>query len=220
MCDVDSRLFSMRRSKANFFRVMSTLSGLVALFKWFSEICMWKNPIMTVLVHVLFFMLVRFPQLIFPTIFIYLFLTGLWNFRFRPLYPPHISTGLSYAELVHPDELDEEFDTFPTTRPSDIVRMRYDRLRSVAGRIQTVVGDVAVYGERIQALLSWRDSLATALFVTFCFVAALVFYFTPIHVVAALAWLLIMMPPRFRRSWPSGPINFFRRLPAKADSLL
>ncbi|BBH01283.1 C2 calcium/lipid-binding plant phosphoribosyltransferase family protein [Prunus dulcis] len=220
MCDIDVHMFSLRRSKANFFRVMSTLSGLFALFKWFSEICMWKNPIMTVLVHVLFFMLVRFPQLIFPTIFIYLFLTGLWNFRFRPLYPPHISTGLSYAELAHPDELDEEFDSFPTTRRPDIVRMRYDRLRSVAGRIQTLAGDVAVYGERIQALLSWRDSLATALFVTFCFVAALVFYFTPIHVVVALAWLLIMMPPRFRRSWPSGPINFFRRLPAKADILL
>ncbi|XP_021819617.1 FT-interacting protein 1-like isoform X1 [Prunus avium] len=220
MCDVNSQLFSVRRSKANFFRVMSTLSGLFALFKWFSEICMWKNPIMTVLVHVLFFMLVRFPQLIFPTFFIYLFLTGLWNFRFRPLYPPHISTGLSHAELVHPDELDEEFDPFPTNWAPDIVTMRYDRLRTFAGRIQTVAGDVAVYGERIQALLSWRDSLATALFVTFCFVAAFVFYFTPIHVVAALAWLLIMMPPRFRRSWPSGPINFFRRLPARGDSLL
>ncbi|KAI4365451.1 hypothetical protein MLD38_021436 [Melastoma candidum] len=39
----------------------------------------------------------------------------------------------------HPDELDEEFDTFPTSRPSDVVRMRYDRLRSIAGRIQTVL---------------------------------------------------------------------------------
>ncbi|KAL5080781.1 hypothetical protein RYX36_009202, partial [Vicia faba] len=46
-------------------------------------------------------------------------------------------------DSAHPDELDEKFDTFPTTRPSDIVRMRYDRLRSIAGRIQTVVGDLA-----------------------------------------------------------------------------
>ncbi|KAJ0110312.1 hypothetical protein Patl1_01382 [Pistacia atlantica] len=28
--------------------------------------------------------------------------------------------------------------------------MRYDRLRSVAGRIQTVVGDMATQGERFQ----------------------------------------------------------------------
>ncbi|MCI88345.1 multiple C2 and transmembrane domain-containing protein 1, partial [Trifolium medium] len=39
--------------------------------------------------------------------------------------------------------MDEEFDTFPTSKNPDLVRMRYDRLRSVAGRIQTVVGDLA-----------------------------------------------------------------------------
>ncbi|KAM2467049.1 hypothetical protein PS1_008896 [Malus domestica] len=34
---------------------------------------------------------------------------------------------------------------------------RYDRLRSIAGRFQTVVGDLATRGERLQSLLSWRD---------------------------------------------------------------
>uniref|UniRef100_A0A0E0DKD9 Glutathione peroxidase n=1 Tax=Oryza meridionalis TaxID=40149 RepID=A0A0E0DKD9_9ORYZ len=138
MSDVDSHLWSMRRSKANFFRLMSVFSGLFAVSKWFNGVCSWRNPITTVLVHILFIMLVCFPELILPTVFLYMFLIGVWNYRYRPRYPPHMNTKISHAEAVHPDELDEEFDTFPTSRSPDVIRMRYDRLRSVAGRIQTV----------------------------------------------------------------------------------
>lgn len=220
MSDVDSHLWSMRRSKANFFRLMSVFSGLFAVGKWFGDVCMWKNPITTVLVHILFLMLVCFPELIMPTVFLYMFLIGIWNYRYRPRYPPHMNTKISQADAVHPDELDEEFDTFPTSRSPELVRMRYDRLRSVAGRIQTVVGDVATQGERIQALLSWRDPRATAMFVTFCLISALVMYVTPFQVVAALAGFYIIRHPRFRHRLPSVPVNFFRRLPARTDSML
>ncbi|KAI4372238.1 hypothetical protein MLD38_010492 [Melastoma candidum] len=220
MSDADSHLWSMRKSKANFFRLMTVFSGLFAVGKWFGDICMWRNPITTVLVHILFSMLVCFPELILPTMFLYMFLIGVWNFRYRPRYPPHMNTKISQADAVHPDELDEEFDTFPTTKGADLVRIRYDRLRSVAGRIQTVVGDVATQGERIQALLSWRDPRATAIFVIFCLVAALVLYITPFQIIAALAGFYVMRHPRFRHRLPSVPINFFRRLPARTDSML
>ena len=131
-----------------------------------------------------------------------------------------MNTRISYADAVHPDELDEEFDTFPTTRSSDIVRMRYDRLRSVAGRIQTVVGDVATQGERLQALLNWRDPRATTLYITFCLVASIVLYVTPFQVLVLLGGVYLMRHPRFRGKMPSAPVNFFRRLPARTDSML
>ncbi|XXG85201.1 hypothetical protein AAC387_Pa11g0327 [Persea americana] len=220
MSDVDSHLWSMRRSKANFFRLMSVFSGLFAVGKWFGDVCTWKNPVTTALVHVLFVMLVCFPELILPTVFLYMFLIGVWNYRYRPRYPPHMNTKISYAEAVHPDELDEEFDTFPSTKSPELVRMRYDRLRSVAGRIQTVVGDVATQGERAQALLSWRDPRATAIFVIFCLVSALVLYVTPFQAIAVVIGFYMMRHPRFRQRLPSVPINFFRRLPARTDSML
>ncbi|KAG6632534.1 hypothetical protein CIPAW_13G165400 [Carya illinoinensis] len=173
MLDVDSHMWSMRRSKANFFRIMGVLSGLIAVGKWR-----------------------------------------------RPQHPPHMDTRLSHADAVHPDELDEEFDTFPTSRSSDIVRMRYDRLRSIGGRVQTVVGDLATQGERFQSLLSWRDPRATTLFVTFCLIAAIVLYVTPFQVVALLTGIYVLRHPRFRTKLPSVPLNFFRRLPARSDSML
>ncbi|KAB1224791.1 Multiple C2 and transmembrane domain-containing protein 2 [Morella rubra] len=220
MLDVDSHVWSMRRSKANFFRVISLLSGMFSASRWFADVCNWKNPITSVLVHILFLILIWYPELILPTLFLYMFLIGLWNYRFRPRHPPHMDTKLSWAETVNPDELDEEFDTFPTSRPHDIVRMRYDRLRSVAGRIQTVVGDIATQGERLQALLSWRDTRATSLFILFCLCAAVVLYVTPFRVVALLAGLYYLRHPRFRSKLPSVPSNFFKRLPARTDSLL
>ncbi|PSS21142.1 FT-interacting protein [Actinidia chinensis var. chinensis] len=148
MLDVDSHMWSMRRSKANFFRIMSPFSGIISMSTWLGE-------------------------LILPTIFLYTFLIGIWNFRFRPRHPPHMDTKLSWAEVVNPDELDEEFDTFPTSKQQDVVRMRYDRIRSVAGRFQTVVGDMATRGERFQALLSWRDPRASNLFIVFCLCTAI-----------------------------------------------
>ncbi|MBA0575636.1 hypothetical protein Golob_027742, partial [Gossypium lobatum] len=220
MSDANAHLWSMRRSKANFLRLTSVFSGLFSAGKWFGEVCMWKNPITTVLVHILFAMLVCFPELILPTVFLYMFLIGVWNYRYRPRYPPHMNTSLSCADAVSPDELDEEFESFPASKSSDIVRMRYDRLRSVAGRIQTVVGDIATQGERLQALLSWRDPRATTIFVLLCLVAAIVLYVTPFQMIALLAGFYVMRHPRFRHKTPSAPINFFRRLPARTDSML
>ncbi|KAF9597863.1 hypothetical protein IFM89_021948 [Coptis chinensis] len=220
MLDVDSHMWSMRRSKANFFRIMSLLSGMITASKWFDDVCQWKNPITSVLVHVLFLILICYPELILPTLFLYMFLIGIWNYRARPRHPPHMDIRLSWAEAVHPDELDEEFDSFPTSKGHDIVRMRYDRLRSVAGRIQTVVGDIATQGERIQSLLSWRDPRATSLFIVFCLCAAVVLYVTPFKMLAFIAGLYMLRHPRFRSKMPSVPSNFFKRLPARTDSMI
>ncbi|KNA03956.1 hypothetical protein SOVF_204220 [Spinacia oleracea] len=220
MCDVDAHFWSMRRSKANFYRIISLLQGLIAIGKWFTDVCAWKNPVTTVLVHLLYVMLVCFPELILPTVFLYMFLIGLWNYRYRPRNPPHMDTRISYADTTIPDELDEEFDTFPTSRGSEVVRRRYDRLRSIGAKVQTVLGDFAAQGERAQALLSWRDPRASAIFLTFCLMAAIVLYATPFNVMALLGGFYTMRHPRFRSKYPATPMNFFRRLPAKTDCLL
>ncbi|OVA06408.1 C2 calcium-dependent membrane targeting [Macleaya cordata] len=220
MLDNDSHIWSMRRSKANFFRLVSVLSGVIAMGRSVELIRSWQKPVYSVLFLLLFLLLVWYPELILPFILLYLSFLGLWRYRGRPRHPVHMDIRLSHAEILYPDELDEEFDTFPTTQSAEMVRMRYDRLRSVAGRIQTVVGDLATQGERLQALLSWRDPRATFLFVLLCLVAAVGFYAVPCRVVVALWGLYEFRPPKFRSKLPSPALSFFRRLPTKADSLL
>ncbi|XP_008796405.2 FT-interacting protein 3 [Phoenix dactylifera] len=220
MLDHGSHLWSMRRSKANFFRLVSVLSGPIAIGRWVDTVRSWHRPVQSFLVVALYVVFALFPELILPTACFTMAGVGLLRYRRRPRHPPHMDTRLSHADAVFGDELDEEFDTFPTSRSGEIVRMRYDRLRSVAGRVQTVVGDMASQGERVQALLSWRDPRATFLFMLFCLMAAAVFFFVPFRALMAAWGVYALRPPRFRNRLPSPAMSFFRRLPSKADSLL
>ncbi|KAK7345821.1 hypothetical protein VNO77_16433 [Canavalia gladiata] len=216
----DLHKWSMRRSKATFFRILSNLSGLTAVLKLLDGICNWKNRVTSVLFLIIYLTLVMLPAFIIPAILLYMAFVACWNYRFRPRHPPHMDARLSHAENVAADELDEEFDTFPSTASDDIVKMRYDRLRSLAGRVQAVAGDVATQGERILVLLTWRDPRATFLFMMFCLVAAVVFYVLPFRVVMTLFGLYLLKPPRFRSKLPSYAVRFFKRLPSKADNIL
>ncbi|KAI8527100.1 hypothetical protein RHMOL_Rhmol12G0049700 [Rhododendron molle] len=135
MLDAGSHMWNMRRSKANFFRILSGLSVLFAVGRWFDQICSWKEPITTVLIHVLFLIVVLYPKLILPTIFLYLFLIGVWNYRWRPRHPPHMDIRLSGAGRDPRDEPEEEFYRFVTTCLNDTGQPWYDRLRSIAEKI-------------------------------------------------------------------------------------
>ncbi|XBI85284.1 hypothetical protein VPH35_093445 [Triticum aestivum] len=222
MLDVDSQMFSLRRSQCYFQRIASLYSGAIAVAKWFDDICEWKNPLSTILVHVLFLYLVCYPQLILPMAFVFMIMIGVWNYPRRPRNPPHIDTVLSYADQAQPDELEEEFDTFSTSTPDDIVKLRYDRLRSVAGRLQRELGDLAMHAERAQSLLSWRDHRVTPIFIMLSLVVAVVLYWTPFKVVVMVMGLYFLLPSRFRssRRRTSMVFNLYSRLPSKDDSML
>ncbi|KAJ6824202.1 uncharacterized protein M6B38_102700 [Iris pallida] len=218
--DTDSHVWSMRRSKANWFRVLSCLSRVAGLAKWVHGVRMWAQPATSVLVHVLLVAIVLCPHMILPTVFLYVFLILVWRYRSRPREPSGMDPRLSHVDSVGLDELDEEFDAFPSNRAQEQVRMRYDRLRVLAGRAQTLLGDVASQGERVEALLNWRDPRATGLFVVFCLLASMVFYVVPFKTLLLFSGFYYLRHPKFRDDMPSLSFNFFRRLPSFADRIL
>ncbi|TVU51107.1 hypothetical protein EJB05_02514, partial [Eragrostis curvula] len=214
-------MWSMRKTKVNFYRIMSVLSIFITFWKWFRNVCSWDNPSVSLLAHAVFLLALAFHQFILALALLYTFLSTVWNYCRRPDYPSHIDIKTSLTDTVHPDELDEEYDTFPTSRSSDLVlRMRYDRLRSIAGRIQDVMGDIASFGERITALTTWRDPTATSIFGLFTLAAAIMLYFTPWKILVAILGLYTMRHPKLRGKTPSSVGNFFWRLPQKTNSLL
>ncbi|KAF6159949.1 hypothetical protein GIB67_033033 [Kingdonia uniflora] len=220
MLDTDSHSWSMRKSKANWFRILAVLAWIIGLGRWIDDIRRWKNRVTTVLVHVLYLVLVWYPDLLVPTGFLYVFFIGVWYYRFRPKVPAGMDIRLSQADRIDPDELDEEFDTIPSSKPPDIIRMRYDRLRILAARIQTVLGDFATQGERLQALVSWRDPRATRLFIGVCLVVAIMLYVVPAKMVAVALGFYFLRHPMFREPMPPASLNFFRRLPSLSDRLI
>lgn len=220
MLDSDTHIWSIRRSKANWFRVVGCLSRVALLARWSDGIRTWAHPPTTILVHILLAAVVLCPHLILPTICMYAFLIISLRFRYRQRVTIAMDPRVSYVDAVGPDELDEEFDGFPTTRSAEHIRIRYDRLRALAGRAQTLLGDVAAQGERLEALFNWRDPRATGIFVVVCLLASLMFYVVPFKAFVLGAGLYYLRHPRFRGDMPSIPVNFFKRLPPLSDQIL
>ncbi|KAK1282758.1 hypothetical protein QJS10_CPB22g00864 [Acorus calamus] len=220
MLDADASSWSMRRAKANWFRIVGVLAWVVGLARWFDGIRRWRSPVTTVLVHALYLVLVWYPELAVPTASLYVFMMGAWYYRFRPKAPAGMDVRLSQADTADLDELDEEFDGFPSSRAPDVVRERYDRLRTLGARVQTLLGDIAAQGERAQALVSWRDPRATKIFIGACLCVAVVLYAVPAKMVAVAAGFYWLRHPMFRDPMPPAALNFFRRLPSLSDRLL
>ncbi|KAG8051500.1 hypothetical protein GUJ93_ZPchr0001g32636 [Zizania palustris] len=217
MLDVDAHTWSVRRAKANWFRIMGVLAWAVGLARWLDGVQRWRSPSTTVLVHVLYLVLVWYPELVVPTASLYVFLIGVWYYRFRPRGPAGMDARLSQADTVEPDDLEEEFDAVP---PPDVLRSRYERLRTLAGRVQRVMGDVAAQGERLQALVSWRDPRASRIFVGVCLAVAVALYAMPPKMVAVASGFYYLRHPMFRDPMPPAAVNFFRRLPSLSDRML
>ncbi|GMH23018.1 hypothetical protein Nepgr_024861 [Nepenthes gracilis] len=221
MLDADSYAFSMRKVRVNWFRIINVIARLIDVVRWIDDTRSWKKPTATVLVHALLVVLVWFPDLIVPTLAFYVFVVGVLKYRFRSRDPlPHFDPKISLAESIDREELDEEFDAVPSNRPPDVVRGRYDKLRTLGARVQTALGDLAAQGERVQSLVTWRDPRATALFVGLCLVVAVTLYLVPSKVAAMALGFYYLRHPLFRDRAPSPALNFFRRLPSQSDRIL
>jgi hypothetical protein len=101
--------------------LQAVLNGVMTITSWFTDICSWKSPVTTLLVHFLFFILVWYPELLLPTLFLYMFLIGAWNYRFRARAPPFMDAKLSQGEHIGDlDELEEEFNVVPANKAQEV----------------------------------------------------------------------------------------------------
>lgn len=211
--------YSRRRAQVACARLRDVLAPVDALGRWLQGVREWKHPPTTVLVVVVFLTLTWMPELILPTFFLYLVAVGLWNFRGRPTGPAPME---HYADGVDPGMLGEDFDAGPASgTPPDLLEWRYRRLREAATSVQVFVGGVASQGERVQALLEWRDGRASAVAVVAAAALASVTYAVPFRALVAAAGLYVTRHPRLRRTGrPSALMCFFRRLPSNAEVML
>ncbi|XP_050370719.1 FT-interacting protein 3-like [Argentina anserina] len=221
MLDANAHQWSVRRGKANYTRIVKLFDGFAAIYKWFENIRKWTNPIVTVIVHIFFLLVLFFPGVLLPTILFYFCGIGICRYRTRPRQIAYINTKLSIASNITLEDLAEEFDRFPSEQTNIIeLKMRYDKLRSLGGKIQTLLGDIANQGERVQSLVSWRDPRATCMFVIFSFVAGVIAFLVPFRVLAIVAIFYELRHPSLRIDLPSFPQNFLKRMPAKSDTMI
>ncbi|CAA3002027.1 QUIRKY [Olea europaea subsp. europaea] len=125
----------------------------------------------------------------------------------KPKIPAGMDVKISQAKAVDPDELDEEFDTMPSSRPPEIILVRYDRVRILAAQFK-------------QFYRRFCNTRATKLFVGVCFTITVVLYVVPPKMVAVALGFYFLRHPMFRDPMPPASLNFFKRLPSLSDRLL
>lgn len=130
---------------------------------------------------------------------------GVWCSPKRPRYLPHMDTKLSHVDISHLEELDEEFDTFPSSKLGETLKTRYDRLRGIEGRMMIMIGDLATRLERVNALVSWRDPRATLIFLVLCVIARCVVYVVHLRHLINLNSIYVMRHSIIRVGHPSIP---------------
>lgn len=70
-----------------------------------------------------------------------------------------------------------------------------------------MVSELATLGEKVQALVTWRDPRATIIFL-FCVVGFLVIVIVPARVTIFIWIIYYLRHPRFRSDLPSIVVNF------------
>ncbi|KAF2306911.1 hypothetical protein GH714_022482 [Hevea brasiliensis] len=220
LVDADSHAFSMRKVRANWFRIINVIAGVLDIVRWIEAMREWKNPTATILVHALLVMLVWFPDLIVPTLAFYVFVIGAWNYRLRSRDPlPHFDPKISLAESVDLEELDEEFDTLPSSRSADEVRRRYDKLRTLGIRVQKILGDFATQG-RGSGISDVEGSKGNGDIYRAVFCGGDNIILGAFKMVAMTFGFYYLRHPIFRDRMPSPALNFFRRLPSLCDRIM
>nr|XP_011462238.1 PREDICTED: multiple C2 and transmembrane domain-containing protein 1-like [Fragaria vesca subsp. vesca] len=208
--------FSTRRARANFLRCKKLQESFLVCKQQFDRLLSWSNPRHTIGFIIFLIAALCFPSLALASIFFTISGVGAWGYRKRPRQLPHIDTELSQLNSVDRDDIAEEFDGVVTEE-------RHVQLQKLLVVVQTLLGDIAATGERVQSLLSWRDKRATLLVLILSFIAGLVFYFDfldlRVFFYGPIIWMF--MRPFIRGlNLPSYFHNFIRRMPSKIDSML
>ncbi|KAJ1415543.1 Phosphoribosyltransferase C-terminal [Sesbania bispinosa] len=219
---LDSReiMWSRRRGRADFERITILVSGLVATYTQFDSICKWKNPVSTFIISLVLSILIVHPQHLLPMMFSCLILHVLQQLKKKPKKLSHIDLQLSHVHTASVDELEEEFDPIPSKFGDNIMRNRYDRLRSAAGKYVTRMGDFATRGERLQSLLSWQDPIATMLIMSLCLITGIVTLTVPFQAIVSVWLFYLLRHPILRSPFPTLYENWVSRMPSKLDSMI
>ncbi|KAK7320286.1 hypothetical protein VNO77_29620 [Canavalia gladiata] len=220
MLDSREMMWSIRRGRADFERINTFVSGLVALYTQFDEIRKWENPISTLIICLVLFVVIVHPQHLLPATFSCLILHVLLQHQKRPRKVSHVDLQLSHVHTASVDELEEEFDPIPSKFGDSIIRNRYDRLRVAAGKYVALMGDFASRGERLQFLLSWQDTTVTMLVMILCLVTGIVTLIVPFRIIVSVSLLYLLRHPILRSPFPSLFENWVRRMPSKLDSMI
>lgn len=107
-----------------------------------------------------------------------------------------------------------------TPNPYQILKAKYDKMQSIMIRVQNGLDMVASCLEKVEALVTWKDPVASRILVAVLFIAAIAVKVFGIQILACCGVLWVLRPPCTRNSKPSPLVNLFTRVPTRGDQVL
>lgn len=205
----------MSRLKANFRRFQLMAVGLEKLRKWWNGVERWEDPVESGCVCGALVLLAYFPSIILPMLLA-------WAALRTALRRPQTVGSLPEMEHDPAEIVQEEQLELATTsnNPYTLLMSKYQMLVRIMLKVQNYADDLATALEKLQALGTWQDPVASSLWVGVLLVVACLIFFLGFSSVVAFALFWLARPPRLRTPTPPPPFNIFRRLPSRADKIM
>ncbi|MEW5313919.1 MAG: hypothetical protein WDW38_005450 [Sanguina aurantia] len=221
--------FEYSRIKLNLQRISTSLKMLTALGSWVGVVTSWEHPQASLEVAGLIPLLCYSPSLAMQ---VFLWLLVLASYRQylagKATHAQLLSgvaagvEGSSLAVVVMKNEegeaVQQEAD-IPLNSFAEL-RRKYDNLIEMALKAQNLFDNIASVLERFQALLSWRDSFASWIFLGTCAAAAMAIHIVGLSTVICIALMWQIRPPMLRDPLTPAPVNFFNHLPSQSDQAI
>eukprot|EP00890_Picochlorum_soloecismus_P000821 jgi/Picsp_1/173/NSC_00173-R1_unc-13-like protein len=222
--DVENEEFQMSRLKTNFRRIKLALASLLKAKSYFDVVASWKYPWLSRAGMVFCIFTAYHPQIVILCFLLYL---AALCYKSKP-EEFGLPMGMEHDEIsmAEADDTDEKEMIkgvqleVQAKNPYLVLKNKYESVINIIFKVQTFADMFASFLERLLALGTWADPLATSLILVvilvFCVILA-VLGFRPL--MSALLCFLIR-PPRMRSPWTPGPVSFFLKLPSRGDRLV
>eukprot|EP00798_Chlamydomonas_sp_ICE-L_P019249 gene19249-25879_t len=132
-------------------------------------------------------------------------------------YGERANIGREPAPCAPKDAADSDDDEAPTKGKVAALKRQYDSVISIALFVQNLMDDVATGIERIGALFSWQDPVATIIFISICIAISYLVYCLGLSLVLAAVGMYLLRPPQWRDPEPTPPEAFYAHLPARRN---
>lgn len=222
--DVENEDFQMSRLKTNFRRIKLAIASLLKAKAYFDVVASWKYPWLSRAGMVFCIFTAYHPQIV---IFCFLLYLAALCYKSKP-EEFGLPMGMEHdkVSMAEADDTDEKEKVkgvqleVQAKNPYLVLKGKYESVINIMFKVQTFADMFASFLERLIALATWADPLATSILLVvilvFCAILA-VLGFRPL--ISALLCFLIR-PPRMRSPWTPGPISFFLKLPSRGDRLV
>eukprot|EP00210_Caulerpa_lentillifera_P008307 g7927.t1 len=215
--DLEREVFSRKRLGVHIKRIQQCFSFFPMISKKMESLQSWENPFETIAVILGIWIGLFNVNAVLIISFLLAFLALSISYS-ASKGPPSMTDPVLMASTDHSGGNEEK--SHEVSNPYSALKSRYDQIQSILIRIQKILDSIASFSERIHALLTWRDPVATRALTVVLLFAFLAIALLGLQTCIACGVCWLLRPPILRDPFPPAPLNFFKRLPSRSDQIL